>query len=280
MDAKATGRLIAECRKEQDLSQIELAERIHVTDKAISRWETGRGMPSIDSLSPLADALGISVSELLSGRRLTAEELPKEAGEQIMQHMKRNARMLWSGVLGGLLAVLLAAGAYIGWHYVTTVDEADLEGLTRQAAEYLLRPTRHLMPEANPETLRIVEIERRGDYLAALCVDDENHWCMCVYDRDKVFSNRWSGGGGKAQMKAGALGSWNYRSPQREAVIIFCGGDLPADAAYYTFRNSGIMYTCPIEDGQVLDVFLLPDTRDISSYPETLLDAEMQPLGD
>ena len=195
-----------------------------------------------------------------------------------MQHMKKNARMLWSGVLSALLLVLLAVGFYVGFHYATTVEETDIEGLTRQAAEYLLRPNRFFAPECDPDTLRIVELERRGDYLAALCTDDTGNWCMCVYDRDSVFENRWSGGGGKPRLRSGKLGSWNFGSPQREAVIIFCGGDLPEDAAYYTFQNSGITYTCPIQDGRVLDVFLLPDTLDISSYPEALLDQSYQPL--
>lgn len=77
MDAKATGALIAGRRRELGLSQAELAERLHVTDKAVSWWETGRGMPAIDSLEPLAEALGLTVSELLAGRMLTPEELPK-----------------------------------------------------------------------------------------------------------------------------------------------------------------------------------------------------------
>ena len=75
MDAKATGGLIARRRKKQNWSQGDLAERLHVTDKAVSRWETGRGLPSVDLLEPLAEALGLTVSELLSGRELTAEEL-------------------------------------------------------------------------------------------------------------------------------------------------------------------------------------------------------------
>ena len=90
MDAKMTGQLIAAQRRELGLSQMELAEQLHVTDKAISRWETGRGMPSVDLLEPLADMLGLSVSELVSGKRLTTEELPKEAGGQIVDSMKRN----------------------------------------------------------------------------------------------------------------------------------------------------------------------------------------------
>ena len=79
MDAGKTGELIAARRKELGLSQEELARRIHVTDKAVSKWETGRGMPGIQSLEPLAEVLELSVSELLSGQRLTAEELPQAA---------------------------------------------------------------------------------------------------------------------------------------------------------------------------------------------------------
>ena len=95
MDAKATGALIAQRRKERTLSQADLARRLHVTDKAVSRWETGRGMPGLDSLEPLSDALGLSVSELLSGKELSREELPKAAGGQIMESMKRENRWKW-----------------------------------------------------------------------------------------------------------------------------------------------------------------------------------------
>jgi len=277
MDAKLTGELIARRRRELGLSQTELAERLHVTDKAVSRWETGRGMPAIDSLEPLAKELGLSVSELLGGKEMTREELLKTADGQILESLRKNVRAVWRGAAATLLLVALIFGGWLGYHWFTSVPETDAEALTEQAAKYLLRPRRNFTPEADGETLRIVELERRGDYLAALCVDEENNWCMCVYDRDEVFPDRWRGGGGKPKLTAGELGSWNFGT-NRDAVIIFCGGDLPPEAACYTFRNSGITYTCPIEDGQVLDVFFLPDTRDITSYPEQLLDAEGKPL--
>ena len=70
MDAKKTGDLIATLRKEQNLNQSELAERIGVTNKAISRWETGRGYPDIETLPKLAEVLNISIPELLQGERL------------------------------------------------------------------------------------------------------------------------------------------------------------------------------------------------------------------
>ncbi len=95
MDTKATGALIAQRRKQLAPSQAELAERLHVTDKAVSRWETGRGMPGLDSLEPLSKELGLSISELLSGKELAMEELPEAAGGQIMESMKREHTWKW-----------------------------------------------------------------------------------------------------------------------------------------------------------------------------------------
>ena len=112
MDTKATGTLIAQRRKQLALSQAELAERLHVTDKAVSRWETGRGMPGLDSLEPLSKELGLSISELLSGKELTTEELPEAAGGQIMESMKREHTWKWLAWLAmAALAVWGIAGS-------------------------------------------------------------------------------------------------------------------------------------------------------------------------
>ena len=67
MDKYVTGSVIRRLRERKLLTQEELAERIHVSGKAVSKWETGRGYPDISLLEPLAEALGISVIELLSG---------------------------------------------------------------------------------------------------------------------------------------------------------------------------------------------------------------------
>lgn len=282
MDAKATGGLIARRRKEQNWSQGDLAERLHVTDKAVSKWETGRGLPSVDLLEPLAEALGLTVSELLSGRELTPEELPRAAEAQVMESMERERRMRRRGFFATAALALIGiaaigVGTWLAAHYLGSVPETDLEGLERQAAAYLGRFQDAGEDGFDYDALEIVETERRGDYLAALCTDGQGNWCMCVFDRDDVFSDRWMANGGKSSMTTGKLSSWNFGNP-REAVIIFCGGDLPEEAAWYTFQNSGITYTCPIENGRVLDVFVLPDTGDISSYPEEVLDQDGNPL--
>lgn len=65
MEAKELGLFIAKLRKEKQITQAELAKRLNVTDKAVSRWERGLGFPDINTLEPLADSLGISLSELM-----------------------------------------------------------------------------------------------------------------------------------------------------------------------------------------------------------------------
>ena len=67
MNSYVTGGTIKRLREGRRLTQARLAELLGVTDKAVSRWETGRGLPDLTLLEPLAKALGISVPELLSG---------------------------------------------------------------------------------------------------------------------------------------------------------------------------------------------------------------------
>ena len=69
MDQKKTGEFIQQLRKAQGLTQKELADKLGISDKTVSKWETGNGLPDIASLSPLCKALGINVNELLSGEK-------------------------------------------------------------------------------------------------------------------------------------------------------------------------------------------------------------------
>ena len=67
MDAKKIGSYIAKKRKEQNMSQRELAQHLHITDKAISKWERGLSFPDITILIPLSELLNISLYDLLTG---------------------------------------------------------------------------------------------------------------------------------------------------------------------------------------------------------------------
>lgn len=67
MDAQKTGNFIAEKRKEKNMSQRELAKYLHITDKAISKWERGLSFPDITILIPLSEVLNVSLYDLLTG---------------------------------------------------------------------------------------------------------------------------------------------------------------------------------------------------------------------
>lgn len=69
MDAIVFGQFLAQMRKEKNMTQAELAEKISVTDKAISRWERGLGFPEISTIEPLAAALDLSIPELMRSEK-------------------------------------------------------------------------------------------------------------------------------------------------------------------------------------------------------------------
>jgi transcriptional regulator with XRE-family HTH domain len=70
MNQEKIGKFICELRKEKNLTQKELADKLNITDRAVSKWENGRGLPDLSLLMPLCKELDISINELLSGERL------------------------------------------------------------------------------------------------------------------------------------------------------------------------------------------------------------------
>ena len=93
MDNIRFGQFVAQLRKEQGLTQKELADRLHVTDKAVSKWETGKGFPDLKLLEPLAQALEVSLVELLQGARTLSPTLTKEeAGQAAVQAMEQSQK--------------------------------------------------------------------------------------------------------------------------------------------------------------------------------------------
>ena len=78
MDAKKFGTFIATLRKENNMTQVELAQKLQVTDKAVSKWERGLGFPDINTIEPLADALGVSVLEIMRLERIAETEITQD----------------------------------------------------------------------------------------------------------------------------------------------------------------------------------------------------------
>lgn len=86
MDARKFGAFIAENRKAKNLTQAELAVKLQVTDKAVSRWERGLGFPDINTIEPLAAALDLSILELMKSKKITEED-KKVSESQVMEMM-------------------------------------------------------------------------------------------------------------------------------------------------------------------------------------------------
>ena len=117
MDNQKTGLLISERRAELGLTQKQLGEQLHISDRTVSKWERGSGFPDISLLEPLADALGLSVLELLQGERAElsceqAEDTVREAARTFGAKFKATFRRLRWALIA--LAVV-AAALLIAW---------------------------------------------------------------------------------------------------------------------------------------------------------------------
>ena len=87
MDSKKFGEFIATIRKEKGWTQAELAEKISVTDKAVSRWERGLGFPDINTIKPLADVLEVSVLEIMQSEREPKEEISADKATEVLDNV-------------------------------------------------------------------------------------------------------------------------------------------------------------------------------------------------
>ena len=92
MNQEKIGKFIAKCRKDKNLTQSELADKLNISNKAISKWETGRGMPDASIMLELCTYLGITVNELLSGEKLEEREYKEKANENIINIAKESEK--------------------------------------------------------------------------------------------------------------------------------------------------------------------------------------------
>ena len=101
MDQLKIGKFIAECRKQKNLTQMQLAEKLGITDKAISKWERGIAMPDSSIMLELCNILGISVNELLSGEKIIMENNDKK-NEQLLldmaKELERKNKTIWNSM--------------------------------------------------------------------------------------------------------------------------------------------------------------------------------------
>lgn len=113
MDQVKIGKFLAETRKQRGMTQRELAEKIGISDKTVSKWECGNSMPDISYLESVCNSLDITVNELLSGEQLSEQNYSEKAEENIMALMKENEISKKGGVLQILLGIALGCLAVV-----------------------------------------------------------------------------------------------------------------------------------------------------------------------
>lgn len=111
MDQIKIGRFIAECRKKKNLTQMQLAEKLNITDRAISKWENGKGMPDSSIMLDLCKELQISVNELLSGEVLEMNSYNKKLEQNLIDIVKQkeesDKRILTMEIAMGIASIII-----------------------------------------------------------------------------------------------------------------------------------------------------------------------------
>lgn len=115
MDQVRIGKFIAKCRKESGLTQMQLAEMLNITDRAVSKWETGKAMPDSSIMLELCGILNITVNDLLSGEVITMDDYKVNSEKLLLEMAKQkqeaDKKLLALEILIGVLSMIVLLGA-------------------------------------------------------------------------------------------------------------------------------------------------------------------------
>lgn len=126
MDINKIGVFIADRRKTKKLTQKDIADKLQVTDRAISKWECGKGLPDISLMIPLCNILEITINELLSGETITVQESQRQSERiiiDLLQERELNKKRVWWQIAIALvgLTVLLGTILLASYHLETGI---------------------------------------------------------------------------------------------------------------------------------------------------------------
>ena len=107
MDQVKIGKFISQCRKDKNLTQAQIAEKLSITDRAVSKWENGRSLPDSSIMLELCEMLGISVNELLSGERINMENYEQKVNENLVKMQKQYEAVNKAARIGFIFTIIL-----------------------------------------------------------------------------------------------------------------------------------------------------------------------------
>ena len=111
MDQIKIGKFISECRKKENLTQAQLAEKLNITDRAVSKWENGKAMPDSSIMLDLCSFLNISVNELLRGEEINMENNNKQNEELLLslaKELERKNKTIWKSMWAIMTVSIIA----------------------------------------------------------------------------------------------------------------------------------------------------------------------------
>ena len=191
MDQYVTGTAIRELRQQKGMTQLRLAQLLSVSDKTVSKWETGKGYPDITLLEPIADAFGVSVTELISGNRIE--------NRNVSANMLRS-KFCICPVCGNVIHTM--GEAVVQCHGVRLLpaepeqgDEKHMALIERVEDEYYVRVDHEMTKQhyisfiaaLAPDRIQLVKLYPEGNAEARFRMDGVKRVCFYC-NRDGLFS--------------------------------------------------------------------------------------------
>ena len=121
------GKFIAECRKNKNLTQLQLAEKLNITDRAISKWETGKGMPDSSIMMELCKELDISVNELLSGEFIDMNNYNRKSDENLIKLQRQKEYGITSARWSHVITIIIL----LIWNFINVMKYGVEEAIDR-----------------------------------------------------------------------------------------------------------------------------------------------------
>lgn len=256
-----------------------MAEKLKVTDKAVSKWETGRSAPDVSLLIPLSENLGVTVTEILKGERISTEVLPEASNEVIVKAIKEKKHiskrfLLIAGIIAGIIIfvlICLKALSYPASHFLNSVtpnDDIDILEKTEQYIDnyYEEKHKRKGQPGEyietygeNGENLKIIKRAEKDD-LYFFLMQSETRKVMTIFEKDKIFKDRiylsefhdFTEHPDAIHHRIGDTNPWSKE--EGKTFDVHYGCDIKDKEYDYTYH--GVRYTNKIENGIVFEVFV------------------------
>ncbi len=265
MNTINTGRFIYELRKEKGLTQKELAENLNVTDKAVSKWETGKCAPDISLLVSLSEILGVSVVEILQGEKIKEESIQQVCDEVIVETIKKNKQkhknIILTTVSIFMLLILLCAIHFPAYHFFNSAPADDEAAITKMAKQYISGSWKD-----EAEEMEIVKSIKKREFYFFLLQGDGGI-AMVYFEKDELFDNRIS-----------VAGAGGISEPNEIGLYCFCHNGITINAFYgydmtdreYSYYYRGLKCTKAIKDKLLLDVLI--DVDDTMTHADLIYD--------